>query len=229
MISLKGIFSRSSLPQGVAAWADKHALRVVPAHSGEDLLRLSGRIQGNDFKIACGPPAKAYLEGTLALRAHLQLPLPDRLRLAVLNRGLRERLQDELFNLNSDDVQTRVAEVSLEGEEQMLAMMREVRVESQEFRKNFSLVCSRPKWSRFWLDESMERQFTAVHGLTGFHVPMVFMLRASGMWLHWRIKRVSLDYLRHSHELMQLAVERIRLTERESPSALHEDTSEYVV
>lgn len=180
----------------LGAWAERESLRFEQVPTGDRLV-WTGQWAGHPLRMESAPPQRDYLRGH-ELRLRLDLGLSDHWSLMVMNRALKQHLEQAAYSGYTDPVQT-TARLKLTEEMRWLSMFGEVgwtRM-SPDFWTRFGVLAECREDAQAWLDEAL---VDALMGLPaaddGQQIPLIMMLTRGRLYLrtqHDRSDSLKLD------------------------------------
>jgi hypothetical protein len=181
----------------VGEWAAARDIRFATLEGG-NAFGLVGATGGKPWKLECGPTTRDYIFGE-EVRARAEVGVGTQPAVIVMNRALKEVLEERAYGLYTDSVQTDVQPGLIE-EMRWLASYIEVGWEplSSEFVDRYVVLADRRSHAMTWLvDDLAEMLLQWPEPGPDAQVPFIVMLMRGRV--HLRMERRPADLLTLAH------------------------------
>ena len=196
----------SSRPQQMAdhqvsQWAATQGFTVGGADSTRR-LSLKGDVRGHPWRAEVGRPTRAFISGD-ELRAKADLGISTDLTALVMNRPLRKQLEKQVYEMFTDDVQTK-ADANLPQEIRWLAMYQEMTLVnlSTAFWERYTVVSSDRDAAKAWINTTLAQLLLSwpEPGVDA-STPFMLMLLNGNAYLRMEYRPPDLQTFRHATTL----------------------------
>jgi hypothetical protein len=178
---------------------------------GEDKrtgFSLTGRVGRKAWRLESGRPSRDFIHGE-EIRARADLGLNQDIAVMVVNRPLKESLEQKAYAKYTDALQTTV-DASMPEEVRWLTMLEEVRSGSwgPQFARQLVVVAQEPDHALRWLDATLGHEL--LHwpsDLTAPATPMVLMIMRGKVYLRMQYTPADIPTLEHAVRVFVWACE----------------------
>jgi hypothetical protein len=190
----------------IARWAASHRLSIAP-QATDGHFELGGELEGRPWRLACGAPTRDYVRG-LELRGRADVGADPDAVVMVINRPLKEALEDSAYSALTDTLQTTV-DASLPEEMRWLAMYEEMVWPELPtlFRQHFAIVADGIEHAQRWVHAPLVLPLLSLvegeGGAARAESPLVLML------MHGKVD-LRMEHTRRSAVEVEQAVEVLR-------------------
>lgn len=192
---------------GLRIWAEKRGLRLIPG-SDERSFRLAGQTGGIAWELESGKPSRDFIAGG-ELRGRTELGIHPDAAVLILNRPLREHLEQRAFADFTDSLRTE-ADAKMPEEVRWLSMYDEVSVRAAPigFHDMYAVLAYNPLHAQEWITEELATELMRWPQPVGPTTPMTLMTLRGKLYLRLQFPMVSMDVLTHAARLYGMACER---------------------
>lgn len=201
LAKFKSIFTNepdSSKPGPVAHWAAMQGLTYLGPQDQSDFA-LSGTTSGKSWRLECGAPTRDFIQGK-ELLACAVVDIPPDVSVLIVNRALKDELEDRAYNLYTQSNQTKVGQ-NLPVEMRWLAMYEETGWNSlpQSFWEKYAVVAEEREHAAALLDSNLaELLMSWPNGAWREDTPFILMLRRGKAYLRMQYTPADLATLEHA-------------------------------
>ena len=211
---LKKVFSQPDattmqpvVPDPVSEWAGTKGIAFTGMGEGKGFV-LAGKIGNKSWKIECGESTRDYILGD-ELRAKADLKLNDDVAILIMNRPLKEALENRAYEIYTDTLHT-TKDPSLPEEMRWLAMYPEVSWNSfpPEFWRRYSVLAEKRGQALTWLDPHLEQLLTNwPEPGPNEQVPFILMILRGKAYLRMQYIPADVPTLEHAVQIFTYACE----------------------
>ncbi|HZY19226.1 MAG TPA: hypothetical protein VFE82_12160 [Ramlibacter sp.] len=191
----------------VSVWAASQGLSFGSRAPGV-VFSLKGTVGGRPWRLEVGRPSRPFIEGD-ELRARAELGVDPEVSVVVMNRVLKDALENEAYSVCTDSLQTAVGGGMTE-EMRWLAMYEDVAWESapRSLWAHWAVLASKPQHAPAWLHDDLVQRMLGwpAPGLAPA-VPFVLALRGGKVYLRMQQGPGGLAGLRHATGIFTAAAE----------------------
>ena len=190
-----------------AGWAAGQGYAVTGHLAAQFSLR--GEFNGRPWRADRLPPGRPFITGA-ELRARADLDLHQELAVMVLNRPLKEALEQQAYANYTESLQTTVDAGQTE-ELRWLAMFDEVVWDgaSDAFWSCFAVLADRREDAALWLDDALAGLLLGwPEDVPGAETPFTMMLLRGKLYLRMEFQQPDLPTLAHAVTVLRMACER---------------------
>jgi hypothetical protein len=169
---------------------------------------LSGRVGRKAWRLESGRPSRDFIHGE-EIRARADLGLDQDIAVMVVNRPLKEALEQKAYAEYTDALQTTV-DASMPEEVRWLTMFEEVRSSAwgPQFAQQLVVVAQQPDQALRWLDATLGHELLHWPSeLTVPDTPMVLMIMRGKLYLRMQYTPADIPTLEHAVRVFVWACE----------------------
>jgi len=194
------------LPVRLAACAGKHGMRAEPGRTDVAVLRRT--VDGCERRVEIGPPTRDYIEAW-EFRSRADLDLAGSGTVIVMDRALKERLEERAYSLITDGDET-VVRPAFGEEMRWLAAYEEFGWPGAPaaFWERYAVLADRRESAMAWLDETLVRELLAAAGAAKAPVPTVLALIRGRCYLRRQCTPEDPAGMDHAVRIVDVACER---------------------
>jgi hypothetical protein len=205
---LKKTFIKDTLPQAVAApqtayeemlaWGLGRKLKDLQPGSTKGFA-MTGYLGNKPWKLECSSSTRDYIAGD-ELRARAEIRVSDDVAVLIMNRPLKEKLEEQAYEMYTDTVQT-TADASLPEEMRWLAMYPEAEWPEmpRAFRGRYVVLSDKLEHAVAWVDQELiDLLMTWPEPARDAETPFMVMLLRGKAYLRMQHDPGNLQELEHA-------------------------------
>ncbi len=180
----------------VSEWAHMQGLNFSQHSDRRGGYHIEGKVDDKLWRIEQGAPSRNFIKGT-ELRARAELGVHEDIAIMVMNRQLKNSLDEHAFKLYTDSVQT-IADPHLPEEMRWLSIYEEMGWESLGtiFLNNYAILADNRENAMAWISQELADSLMAWPGLDP-QSPKILMLLRGNAYL--RIQHIEGDLATLEH------------------------------
>jgi len=193
------------VPDPLSEWAGRRGITITGLGEGKG-FKLEGKIGNKPWKLECGESTRDYILGD-ELRARADLKLNDDVAILIMNRPLKEALENRAYEMYTDTLQT-TKDPSLPEEMRWLAMYPEASWDSfpPEFWKRYSVLAEKRGHALAWLDPHLgQLLLNWPEPAPNEQVPFILMLLRGKVYLRMQYSPADIPTLAHATQIFTCA------------------------
>ncbi len=197
----------ASVQAEMGEWAAERGIRLVSVPGGTG-FGLTGEIAGKPWKLESGASVRDYITGQ-EVRARAEIKVNEEPTVIVMNRALRETLEERAYGMYTDSLQTDIQPGLIE-EMHWLASYPEVGWDSlpKEFAQRYAVMSDRRGQAMIWLvDELVDMLVRWPEAGIDSRVPFMVMLMRGKVHLRMQFTPPNLPTLAHAVQLLLACAE----------------------
>ncbi|MGA0572749.1 hypothetical protein ACO2Q9_18690 [Variovorax sp. VNK109] len=202
----KALFSKPASPPpstrgpdtvGLSIWAERQGLRIEPSADGKS-FRVSGASGDIDWQLETGAPTRNFIRGG-ELRGRTELGLHQDVSILILNRHLKEALEQHAFAEFTDSLRTE-ADAALTEEVRWLSMYEEVAIRAAPigFADMYAVLADNRIHAQAWVTEAIATDLMRWPEAVGPKTPITLLTLRGNVYLRIEFPTVSMDVLSHA-------------------------------
>jgi hypothetical protein len=199
----------------VAPWAESHQYGFRPVPDAGFVV--DGRLGATPWRLEWGPSQRPYIHGQ-ELRLRSELGLGSDLQVLVMNRGLAEQMEKDVFDQYVGGVQTRL-DNQTPPEMRWLVMFPKLSGgEMGPLKERWVALSSQKDWLQQWLDGALA---TALQGLRFEDgAPLVLMIGRGRLMLRTAQREAAVPQLQSWLRFFECAIREARRAAADNPDSL---------
>ena len=195
------------VPDPVSEWAGTRGIAFTGEGEGKGFV-LEGKIGNKPWKLERGKSTRDYIVGD-ELRAKAALKLNDDVAVLIMNRPLKEALENRAYHMYTDTLQT-TADPSLPEEMRWLAMYPEASWDSlrPDFWERYSVLAEKRAQALAWIDPHLGQLLTNwPKPAPDKQVPFILMILRGKAYLRMQYTPADIPTLEHAAKIFIYACE----------------------
>jgi hypothetical protein len=198
----------SQMAQGpVSVWAATQDFGFAADETGHGVSR-EGEILGKPWRLEMGSPSRDYIHGE-EIRARAELGIIEDVAVLVINRSLKDKLEERAYEMYTDSLQTS-GDPHLPEEMRWLAIYNEVGWDSlpPQFSARYAVLTDEREYAMAWLDADLAKLMAdwPEPALTA-DVPFVFLLLRGKAYLRMECAPPDMHTVQHASRIFTSACE----------------------
>lgn len=191
----------------VSEWAGTKGFSYTGVNDGKGFA-LSGKVANKPWKLERGKSTRDYIRGE-ELRARAELKLNEDVSVLIMNRPLKEALENRAYEMYTDSLQT-TADPSLPEEMRWLAMYPEAGWDSlpPAFWKRYSVLAEKREHALAWVDPNLaDLLMNWPEPAPDEQVPFILMILRGKAYLRMQYTPADMPTLEHAAQIFTSACE----------------------
>lgn len=209
----KALFNKPSPPPpstrgpdtvGLSIWAERQGLQIAPSPDGKS-FRVNGMTDGIAWQLETGSPTRKFIRGG-ELRGRTELGLHPDASILILNRTLKEALEQHAFAEFTDSLRTE-ADAALTEEVRWLSMYEEVAIRAAPigFADIYAVLADNRVHAQAWVTEELATELMRWPEAVGPQTPVTLLTLRGNVYLRIEFPTVSMDVLSHAAKVYGMA------------------------
>ncbi len=189
---------------GLSIWAERQGLQIIPSADGKS-FRVSGSRDGVSWELETGAPTRNFIRGG-ELRGRTELGLHPDASVLILNRALKEALEQHAFAEFTDSLRTE-ADAALTEEVRWLSMYEEVAIRAAPigFADMYAVLADNRIHAQAWVTEPLATELMRWPEAVDPRTPITLLTLRGNVYLRIEFPTVSMDVLSHAARVYGMA------------------------